>query len=92
MNHHTLARFLRLGVMSCILLSCLIAPHTPALAIAIYNDFVQASLSTPGPLPFGTSISLLPGSTFTSQAFSGNALATGAASLSPPGGGTALGQ
>jgi hypothetical protein len=89
MNRHTLARFLRLGVMSCVLLSCLVALQTPALAIAIYDDFVQASVSTPGPLPPGTSISVSPGSTSSSQFFSGNALATGIASLSP-GGATAL--
>ena len=91
MNRHTLARFLRLAVMSCVLLSCLIALQTPALAIAIYDDLLQASISTPGPLPPGTSISFLPGSTSSFQSFSGNALATAAASLSPPpGGATAL--
>jgi hypothetical protein len=92
MNRHMLARFLRLAVMSSgVLLSCLIALQTPALAIAIYDDFVQASLSTPEPLPPGTSISFSGGSTSSSQFFSGNALATAAASLSPtPGGATAL--
>ena len=48
MNRHTLARFLRLGVMCCVLPSCLIALQTPALAIAIYNDLVQASVSASG--------------------------------------------
>jgi len=91
MNRHMLARFLRLAVMSSgVLLSCLIALQTPALAIAIYDDFVQASLSTPEPLPPGTSIFFSSGNTSSSQFFSGNALATGAASLSPPGGATAL--
>jgi hypothetical protein len=69
--------------------ACLLVLPGPALAIAIYDDFVQASLSTPEPLPPGTSISFLPGSTSTSQSFGGNALATAAASL-PPGGATAL--
>jgi hypothetical protein len=92
MNRHILARFLRFAVMSSgVLLSCLIAFQTPALAIAIYDDLVQASVSTPGPLPPGTGISFSGGNTSTSQFFSGNALATAAASLSPtPGGATVL--
>jgi len=76
--------------MSCAFLSCLTALQTPALAIAIYDDLVQASLSTPGPIPSGTSISFFGGSTSSFQFFSGNALATAAASLSPPGSATAL--
>jgi hypothetical protein len=90
MNRHTLARFLRLAVMACVLLSCLTALQTPALAIGIYNTFVQTSVSTPGPLPSGTSISFLPGYTSTYQSFGGNALATAAASGSSPGSATAL--
>jgi hypothetical protein len=35
MTRHTLARFLRLAVMSGALLSCLLALHTPVLALAI---------------------------------------------------------
>jgi hypothetical protein len=90
MNRHTLARFLRLAVMSSgVLLSCLTALQTPALALAIYDDLVQASLS-PGSIPSGTSIFFSPGSTSSSQFSSGNALATGAASVSPPGSATAL--
>jgi hypothetical protein len=81
---HTAARFLRLAVMSCVLLYCLTAFHTPAHAIAIYNSFVQASLSTPGPIPPGTSFSFLAAGEVTgSQSFSGNALATAIASVSP---------
>jgi hypothetical protein len=89
MKRHTLARFLRLAAMSsCVLLSCLLALHTPALAIAIYDDLVQASVSA-GPLPPGTSIFFFPSSSSTSQFFNGNALATAAASFTP-GGATAL--
>jgi PEP-CTERM motif-containing protein len=85
-----LPRFLiRLATMSCLLLSCLTALQTPAFAIAIFNDFFQESLSI-GPLPFGTSISFSPGSTSNNQSFNGNALATSAASASPPGSVTAL--
>jgi hypothetical protein len=76
--------------MACVLLSCLTALQTPALAISIYNTFVQTSVSTPGLLPSGTSISFSPGSSSTFQSFSGNALATAAASVSPPGSATAL--
>ncbi len=93
MNGHTLARFLtRLAVMSCVLLSCLTALHTPALAIAIYDTFVQTSVSIPGPLPAGTSVFFLPGfiNGGSQSHFSGNALATEAASVSPPGSATAL--
>lgn len=85
MNRHTLARF---AVVSCVLLACLIALHMPALALAIYDDLVQASVSA-GPLPSGTSLFFFPSSTSTSQFFNGNALATAAASFTP-GGATAL--
>ena len=44
-TRHTLARFLRLGVMSCVLLCCLIALQTPALAVAIY-DAVESGNGT----------------------------------------------
>lgn len=91
MNRHTLARFLRLGVMSCVLLSCMIALQTPALALAIYDSLVQASVSAPGPLPPGTSISFIPGGVASgSPGFGGNALATAAASVSPLNTATAL--
>jgi hypothetical protein len=90
MNRHTLARFLRLAVMACVLLSCLTALQTPALAVSIYNILVQTSISTPGPLPSGTSISFLPGSIFPFEQFSGNAIAAATASVSPPGSATAL--
>jgi hypothetical protein len=86
MNSSTLARFLRLALISCVLLTAL---QTPALAISFYDGFVQGSV-TPGPLPSGTSFSFLSGSTSPDQSFSGNALATAAASASPPGSATAL--
>jgi hypothetical protein len=72
MNRHRPARVLKLAVVSCTLLSCLLALHTPALAVAIYNAFAQASLSIPV-LPPGTSISFLPlpGPTTTPQSSSG---------------------
>ena len=54
MTRHTLARFLRLAVMSGALLSCLLALHTPVLALAIYDALAQVSVSAPGPLPPGT--------------------------------------
>jgi hypothetical protein len=85
-NRSTLTRFLRLAAMWCVLLSCLIALQTPALAIVIYDTFGQISFSTPGSIPSGASISFLPG--FTSPgggSFQGNAFATAAASVSPPG-------
>jgi hypothetical protein len=64
--------------------------QTPAFALGIYDVFMQASLSTSGPIPFGTSISFLPGIAFHNEVFSGNAVATGAALVSPPGTATAL--
>jgi hypothetical protein len=79
--HHRPAQFLKFAAMSCALLSCLIALPTPALAVAIYDVFVQASVSAPGPIPSGTSFSFVPGFTTIQQAsFTGNALATAAAS------------
>jgi hypothetical protein len=77
MNRHTAARFLRLAIMSCVLL---LALQTPALAIAIFNTFVQASVSAPEPIPSGTSISFVPGDLSSFQQQSGNALGTVAAS------------
>jgi hypothetical protein len=89
-RRHTLARFLRLSVMACVLLSCLTALQTPALAISFYDGFIQASVSTPG-LPSGTSISFLPGFSSANELIRfGNALSTAAASTSPPGSATAL--
>jgi hypothetical protein len=85
MNRLTLAFFLRLAVMSCVLLSCLIALQTPALAIAIYDAFTEISLSF-GQVPSGTSISFLPGVTFIRPPIQiGNAIATSFASTSPSG-------
>lgn len=88
---HTLARFLRLALMSCVLLSCLIALQTPALAIAIYEAFIEASISAAGPIPSGTSLSFVTGPG--SGVFSleeGNAIATAFASNSTPGSASAL--
>ena len=86
MTRHTLARFLRLAVMSGALLSCLLALHTPVLALAIYDALAQVSVSAPGPLPPGTGItfssSIFP---FTSQSELGNAAASASTSASPPG-------
>jgi len=81
----------KLAVVSCVLLSCLIALQTPALALAIYDSLVQVSVSAPGPLPPGTSISFIPGGVASgSPGFGGNALATAAASVSPLNTATAL--
>ena len=76
--------------MSCVLVSCLLALHTPALAIATYDVFVQTSVSAPGPLPSGTSLFFLPGSTSSFHGSTGNGIATAVASVSPPGSATAL--
>jgi len=73
----------------CALVSSLFSFQTPALAIAIVNDFVQLSFVSE-PIPIGTSISFSPGSTNTSNSQSGNALATIAAVASTPGSATAL--
>lgn len=86
MNHHRLARFLRLAVMSCVLLSCLLALHTPVLAIAIYDALAQVSVSTPGPLPPGTGITFSSSLASTTSQFQvGTAAASASTSASPPG-------
>jgi len=81
MNRHVLARFLRFAVISCVLLSCLIALQTPVLAVAIYDAFAQVSVSAPGS-----------GITLSSSVFSstsefelGNAAASASTSASPRG-------
>jgi len=89
MNRQPLARFLRFAVMSCVLLSCLVTLQTPALAIGIYNNFVQVSF-LPQAIPLGTSISFSAGAADGGQFFTGNALATQAALAGPPGSATAL--
>jgi hypothetical protein len=91
MNRRRFACFLKLAVVSCVLLSCLTALQTPSLATVIFDDFIQGSLSIPGPLPFGTSISFSPGgSNSGSFGGQGNAIATFAASSLPPGSVTAF--
>ncbi len=80
---------LKLALALCAVVSSLFTFQTPAFAIAIYNDFVQLSFVSE-PIPFGTSISFFPGTTFTSSEHSGNALATSTALASTPGSVTAV--
>jgi hypothetical protein len=84
-TRHTLARFLRLGVMSCVLLCCLIALQTPALAVAIYDALAQVSVSAPGPLPPGTGITFPFFTPIAVQSEMGNAAASASATQAPPG-------
>jgi hypothetical protein len=86
MNRHTLAPSLRLAAMSCVFLSCLLALHTPVLALAIYDALALVSVSAPGPLPPGTGIAFAPVVfPFTSQFEVGNASASASASQAPLG-------
>jgi len=86
MTRHTLARFLRLAVMSGALLSCLLALHTPVLALAIYDALAQVSVSAPGPLPPGTGITFSSSIASNTSHFElGNAAASASTSASPPG-------
>ena len=80
MNRHRLARFLRLGVMSCVLLSCLIVLQTPALAIASYDALAQVSVLASS----GTQLTFSPAGHVTSQFELGNAGAFADTSTSLP--------
>ena len=76
----------KLATLLLTLVTCLLAHVTPALALAIYQVFVEASVSVPEPIPSGTSIVFLPGSfDFPVQFERGNAIATGSASVATPG-------
>lgn len=69
--------------MSCVLLSCLTALQTPALAVAIYDAFAEVTVS-PGTLAPGIGISFFQGSTVTPNPnFFGNAFATSSAQAPP---------
>lgn len=74
----------------CALVALLLVLPGTALAVAIYDVFGQISVSTPAPIPSGTSISFFGGETSTFESFGGSALATAAALASPPGTATAL--
>ena len=67
-----------------LLVVCLSGP--PAWAIAIYDAFVDVTVSAPGPIPSGTGISLFTGSGFTPPVIEiGAAVAFNDASASTPG-------
>jgi hypothetical protein len=59
MNRHRHARVLRLAVVSCVIVSWLLALHTPAQALVIYDALAQVSVLAPVPLPPGTGITPL---------------------------------
>ena len=59
---------------------------SPAWAIAIYDAFVDVTVSAPGPIPSGTGISLFTGTTLTPPVTEvGAAVAFNDASAAPPG-------
>jgi hypothetical protein len=92
MNRRRSAGVLKLALVSCVLLlSCLVARQPPpAHATVIFEDFIQSSVSIPGPIPIGTSISFSQGGSDTFRSFSGNATATVATVWAPSGSVTAF--
>jgi hypothetical protein len=86
MKHLPLVSSLKfLATVLCTLVGCILIVPGPALATAIYDVDVAISVSAPGPIPPGTSISFLPGSGSIDQFSSGNAHSRASESTSPPG-------